>query len=172
MQPLATSAFFAIALVSLCVVLHYETLVLLERLSRRLGRHRWTTLITVHCLLFAHVVEIWVCGLGYYLAETYLDLGQVVPLEELRQVMDDMRIAGVDFITVGQYLQPTARHHELDRFVPPEEFAKIEAMTRSKGFLAVSATPMTRSSFHADDGFAALQAARRDQTAERDLAHV
>ena len=93
-------------------------------------------------------------------------------LEELRQVMDDMRIAGVDFITVGQYLQPTARHHELDRFVPPEEFAKIEAMTRSKGFLAVSATPMTRSSFHADDGFAALQAARRDQTAERDLAHV
>ena len=54
-QPLATSAFFAIALVSLCVVLHYETLVLLERLSRRLGRHRWTTLITVHCLLFAHV---------------------------------------------------------------------------------------------------------------------
>lgn len=82
MQPLATSAFFAIALVSLCVVLHYETLVLLERLSRRLGRHRWTTLITVHCLLFAHVVEIWVFGLGYYLAETYLDLGQVVPLEE------------------------------------------------------------------------------------------
>ena len=75
-------AFFAIALVSLCVVLHYETLVLLERLSRRLGRHRWTTLITVHCLLFAHVVEIWVFGLGYYLAETYLDLGQVVPLEE------------------------------------------------------------------------------------------
>ena len=84
--------------------------------------------------------------------------------EELRQVMDDMRAAGVDFITVGQYLQPTARHHKLDRFVPPDEFRRIEEMARSKGFLAVSATPMTRSSFHAGDDFTRLQAARNALT--------
>ena len=82
MQPLFTAAVFAIALVSFCVVLHYETLVQLERLSRRLRRHRWTTLITVHGLLLAHVVEIWVFGLGYYVAETYFGLGRVLPLEE------------------------------------------------------------------------------------------
>lgn len=81
--------------------------------------------------------------------------------EELRQVMDDMRVAGVDFITVGQYLQPTPKHHPVDRFVPPDEFRRIADMARSKGFLAVSATPMTRSSFHAGDDFARLQAARR-----------
>ncbi len=84
--------------------------------------------------------------------------------EELRQVMDDMRAAGVDFITVGQYLQPTPQHHKVDRFVPPEEFRRIAEMARSKGFLAVSATPMTRSSFHAGADFARLQAARRAQT--------
>lgn len=80
--------------------------------------------------------------------------------EELRQVMDDMRAAGVDFITVGQYLQPTAKHHKVDRFLPPEEFDRIADMARAKGFLAVSATPMTRSSFHAGDDFVRLQAAR------------
>lgn len=91
--------------------------------------------------------------------------------EELRQVMDDMRIAGVDFITVGQYLQPTSRHHRLDRFLPPDEFRRIEEMARSKGFLAVSATPMTRSSFHAGDDFARLQAARRIQTITKENVH-
>ena len=80
-----------------------------------------------------------------------------------------MRAANVDFLTVGQYLQPTAKHHPLDRYVPPEDFARIETMARAKGFLAVSATPMTRSSFHADDGFAALQAARH---AKMEPAHV
>ena len=80
--------------------------------------------------------------------------------EELRQVMDDMRVAGVDFITVGQYLQPTEHHHKIDRFLPPDEFQHIADMARAKGFLAVSATPMTRSSFHAGDDFARLQAAR------------
>lgn len=88
--------------------------------------------------------------------------------EELRQVMDDMRVAGVDFITVGQYLQPTARHHKLDRFVPPDEFRRIEDMARSKGFLAVSATPMTRSSFHAGDDFARLQAVRYALTSAKE----
>jgi lipoyl synthase len=91
-------------------------------------------------------------------------------LEELRQVMDDLRIAGVDFLTVGQYLQPTARHHPIDRFVPPEEFARIGVIARSKGFLVVSSAPMTRSSFHADDGFAALQAARLAYNAEMEAA--
>lgn len=90
--------------------------------------------------------------------------------EELRQVMDDMRVAGVDFITVGQYLQPTPQHQKLDRFLPPEEFRRIEDMARSKGFLAVSATPMTRSSFHAGDDFALLQAARRTQSTVKENA--
>ena len=88
--------------------------------------------------------------------------------EELRQVMDDMRVAGVDFITVGQYLQPTSRHHPIDRFVPPDEFRRIEDMARSKGFLAVSATPMTRSSFPAGADFARLQSARRALTLSKE----
>lgn len=86
--------------------------------------------------------------------------------------MDDMRVANVDFPTVGQYLRPTSRHDPIDRFVPPEEFARIEGMARAKGFLAVAASPMTRSSFHADAGFAALQAARRADNNERDIVHV
>ena len=90
-------------------------------------------------------------------------------LEELRQVMDDMRIAGVDFLTVGQYLQPTAKHHSIDRFLSPDEFRTIKDIALSKGFLVVSATPMTRSSFHADNGFAALQSARLAQTASKEL---
>ena len=65
------------------------------------------------------------------------------------QVMDDMRAAGVDFLTVGQYLQPTPRHHAVARFVPPEEFAALERAARGKGFAMVSATPLTRSSYHA-----------------------
>ena len=93
-------------------------------------------------------------------------------LNELWQVMDDIRIAGVDFLTVGQYLQPTPKHHPIDRFVSPQEFAQIEAMARSKGFLAVSAAPMTRSSFHADDGFAELQAARLARSNQMDPADV
>ncbi len=76
--------------------------------------------------------------------------------EEVMQVMDDMRIAGVDFITIGQYLQPTRKHAAVDRFVPPEEFAAYEAMARAKGFLMVSASPLTRSG----EDFAKLKAAR------------
>lgn len=85
--------------------------------------------------------------------------------EDLRQVMDDLRAANVDFLTVGQYLQPTPKHHPIDRFVPPEEFEQIERMARSKGFLGVSATPLTRSSFHADEDFAALKKARQQALA-------
>jgi lipoic acid synthetase len=80
--------------------------------------------------------------------------------EEVMQVMDDMRVAGVDFITIGQYLQPTRKHAAIDRFVTPEEFAALEAIARAKGFLMVSASPLTRSSHHAGEDFAKLQAAR------------
>ncbi|HEX5776821.1 MAG TPA: lipoyl synthase, partial [Caulobacteraceae bacterium] len=80
--------------------------------------------------------------------------------EEVMQVMDDMRSAGVDFITIGQYLQPTRKHAAIDRFVTPDEFAAYEAIARAKGFLMVSASPLTRSSHHAGEDFARLQAAR------------
>lgn len=80
--------------------------------------------------------------------------------QEILQVMDDLRCAEVDFLTIGQYLQPTVKHAAVDRFVPPEEFEDYARMARSKGFLLVSATPLTRSSYHADRDFAALRAAR------------
>ncbi len=79
---------------------------------------------------------------------------------EILQVMDDLRIADVDFLTLGQYLQPSIKHAAVDRFVTPEEFAEYAAMARAKGFLLVSASPLTRSSYHADADFAALRAAR------------
>lgn len=80
--------------------------------------------------------------------------------EEIGQVMDDLRAADVDFITLGQYLQPTPKHAPVDRFVTPDEFKDYEAMAKAKGFLMVSATPLTRSSYHADSDFAAMKAAR------------
>jgi lipoyl synthase len=83
--------------------------------------------------------------------------------EEVMQVMDDMRSAGVDFLTIGQYLQPTRKHAGIDRFWTPEEFSALEAIARAKGFLMVSATPLTRSSHHAGEDFARLQAARAAQ---------
>ena len=82
-------------------------------------------------------------------------------LNDVRQVMDDLRAANVDFLTVGQYLQPTPKHHPIVRFWSPEEFAQLEQIARSKGFLHVSATPLTRSSFHADEDFTALKQARQ-----------
>jgi lipoic acid synthetase len=80
--------------------------------------------------------------------------------EEIMQVMDDMRIAGVDFITIGQYLQPTRKHAAVDRFWTPDEFKSLETIARAKGFLMVSASPLTRSSHHAGEDFAKLKAAR------------
>jgi lipoic acid synthetase len=80
--------------------------------------------------------------------------------EELVQVMDDLRAAEVDFLTLGQYLQPTVKHAAVDRFVTPEEFGDYAALARGKGFLMVAASPLTRSSYHADADFAALRAAR------------
>jgi lipoic acid synthetase len=76
-----------------------------------------------------------------------------------------MRSAGVDFITIGQYLQPTRKHAAVERFVEPEEFRAYEAIARAKGFLMVSASPLTRSSHHAGEDFARLRAARRAQDA-------
>lgn len=79
---------------------------------------------------------------------------------EVLQVMDDMRSAGVDFITIGQYLQPTLKHVGVARFVTPEEFDEYAVIARSKGFLMVSSSPLTRSSHHADTDFASLREAR------------
>ena len=79
---------------------------------------------------------------------------------ELLQVMDDLRAADVDFLTIGQYLQPTRKHHPVVRFVSPEEFKSYETIAYAKGFLMVSASPLTRSSHHAGDDFARLRAAR------------
>src|SRR5476649_2296997 len=80
--------------------------------------------------------------------------------EEILQVMDDLRAADVDFLTVGQYLQPTPKHAALDRFWTPAEFSELAQLARAKGFLMVSASPLTRSSYHAGDDFARLKAAR------------
>jgi lipoic acid synthetase len=81
--------------------------------------------------------------------------------EEVLQVMDDMRSAGVDFLTLGQYLQPTRKHAAVERFVHPDEFRGYEEAARAKGFLMVSASPLTRSSHHAGEDFARLKAARQ-----------
>jgi lipoic acid synthetase len=85
--------------------------------------------------------------------------------EEVLQVMDDLRAADVDFLTIGQYLQPTVKHAAVDRFVTPDEFASYAAAARAKGFLMVSASPLTRSSYHAGDDFVRLRAARAAQNA-------
>ncbi len=83
--------------------------------------------------------------------------------QSVQQVMDDMRAADVDFLTIGQYLQPSPKHHRVDRFVTPEEFDAYAKAAWGKGFLMVSATPLTRSSYHAGDDFARLRANRLDR---------
>lgn len=80
--------------------------------------------------------------------------------EEIYQVMDDLRAAEVDFLTIGQYLQPTPKHHPVERFVTPDEFDDYATMARGKGFALVSSSPLTRSSYHADADFAKLKEAR------------
>ena len=77
--------------------------------------------------------------------------------EEIVKVMDDLRSANVDFITIGQYLQPSAKHHPLERYYHPDEFKELELIAKSKGFLLVSSSPLTRSSYHADEDFAKLK---------------
>ncbi len=96
--------------------------------------------------------------------ESFTKSGLMVGLgesrEEIMQVMDDLRAANVDFLTIGQYLQPTKKHAALVRYWTPEEFAGLEQIARAKGFLMVSASPLTRSSYHADSDFAVMKAAR------------
>ena len=87
--------------------------------------------------------------------------------QSVLQVMDDMRAADIDFLTIGQYLQPTPKHHWVDRFVTPDEFSGYEKAAYGKGFLMVSATPLTRSSYHAGDDFAQLRSARLKKLAKR-----
>ena len=82
--------------------------------------------------------------------------------DEVIQVMDDLRSADVDFLTIGQYLQPTAKHHPLDRYYHPDEFKDLEIIAKSKGFLLVSSSPLTRSSYHADEDFAKLKQNRHN----------
>jgi lipoic acid synthetase len=81
--------------------------------------------------------------------------------EEVVQVMDDMRSASVDFMTIGQYLKPTPKHYPLERFWTPDEFRGLQELGTAKGFLLISSTPLTRSSYHADEDFAALKSARQ-----------
>ncbi|MGH6673640.1 MAG: lipoyl synthase [Xanthobacteraceae bacterium] len=85
--------------------------------------------------------------------------------DEILQVMDDLRSADVDFLTIGQYLQPSRKHHAVMRFIAPEEFAALATIAYAKGFLLVSASPLTRSSHHAGEDFARLKAARDDKYA-------
>jgi len=93
--------------------------------------------------------------------------------EEVLQVMDDLRTAEVDFMTIGQYLQPTRKHAEVKRFVPPEEFKALEKIALGKGFLLASASPLTRSSHHAGADFARLKAARlAAQANHREVLHL
>ena len=83
--------------------------------------------------------------------------------EEIIQVMDDLRSANVDFLTIGQYLQPSVKHHPLHRYYHPNEFKELENIAKTKGFLLVSSSPLTRSSYHADEDFRKLQEARNKQ---------
>jgi lipoic acid synthetase len=89
--------------------------------------------------------------------------------QEILQVMDDLRVAEVDFLTIGQYLQPTVKHAAVAEFVTPEAFEEYASLARARGFLLVSATPLTRSSYHADADFAKLQAARSAKLAARSI---
>jgi len=84
--------------------------------------------------------------------------------DEIIQVMDDLVSANVDFLTIGQYLQPSVKHHPLDRYYKPEEFEELKSIAKLKGFLLISSSPLTRSSYHADEDFAKLQKNRIDQT--------
>ena len=84
--------------------------------------------------------------------------------DEILQVMDDLISAQVDFLTIGQYLQPSVKHHPLDRYYNPEEFEDLKIAAIAKGFLLISSSPLTRSSYHADEDFAKLKKNRMSQT--------
>lgn len=92
-----------------------------------------------------------------------LMVGMGETLSEVSQVLDDLRAAEVDFVTIGQYLQPTPKHHPVNRYVTPEEFMRLEKMARAKGFAMVSASPLTRSSYHAEEDLALLKLSRMNK---------
>ena len=106
--------------------------------------------------LLQQVKELWPSAF----TKSGMMLGLGEERNEVLQVMDDLRAADVDFLTIGQYLQPSRKHHEVVRFVPPEEFEAYRTIALAKGFLMVSASPLTRSSHHAGEDFARLKAAR------------
>ncbi len=124
--------------------------------SIRPGARYFTSLALLHDYKRANPTGFTKSGLMVGLGETR---------EEVGQVMDDLRAADVDFLTIGQYLQPTAKHAAIDRFVTPDEFESYASLARGKGFLLVSSTPLTRSSYHAGDDFRRLQAARANRHA-------
>ena len=84
--------------------------------------------------------------------------------DEVLQVMDDLLFAGVDFLTIGQYLQPSVKHYPLKRYVHPDEFQKLKELALSKGFLIVASSPLTRSSYHADENFYEMKKLREKQS--------
>ena len=106
--------------------------------------------------LLQQVKELWPSAF----TKSGMMLGLGEERNEVLQVMDDLRAADVDFLTIGQYLQPSRKHHEVVRFVPPEEFEAYRTIALAKGFLMVSASPLTRSSHHAGEDFARLRASR------------
>jgi lipoic acid synthetase len=83
--------------------------------------------------------------------------------DEVYQVMDDLRSANVDFLTIGQYLPPTSKHAKLEKFITPKEFEEYKKMAYAKGFLMVASSPLTRSSYHASDDFKVMQQKRRNK---------
>ena len=85
--------------------------------------------------------------------------------DEVLQVMDDLLAANVDFLTIGQYLQPTVKHYPLDRYVHPDEFDELKSIALSKGFLIVASSPLTRSSYHADEDFSKMKKLREKKAA-------
>jgi lipoic acid synthetase len=87
-------------------------------------------------------------------------LGMGEKRDEILQVMDDLKSADVDFITIGQYLQPSIKHHPLERYVHPDEFKELKKIAESKGFLIVASSPLTRSSYHADEDFRKMKQLR------------
>ena len=91
-------------------------------------------------------------------------LGMGESRDEILQVMDDLRSASVDFITIGQYLQPSIKHYPLQRYIHPDEFKELKTIAESKGFLIVASSPLTRSSYHADEDFNKMKKLRDTQS--------
>ena len=90
-------------------------------------------------------------------------LGMGETKDEILKVMDDLLFANVDFLTIGQYLQPSVKHYPLDRYIHPDEFTELKSIALSKGFLIVASSPLTRSSYHADEDFSKMKKLREKQ---------